>query len=77
MYTRADSRLMNTTTRFSFNCINKDYEKNKNANFALYITFVEDVDNEEPGTVDNNHDEGILTKEMKLKMNLHQCCHLR
>ena len=44
--------------KFSFNCINEDYEKNKNANFALYITFVEDIDNEDPGTVDNNHDEG-------------------
>ena len=44
--------------KFSFNCVNKEYEKNKNANFALYITFVEDVVNDNPGTGDDNHDEG-------------------
>ena len=43
--------------KFSFNCVNKDYESNKNANFALYITFVEDVVDENPSTGDNN-DEG-------------------
>ena len=44
--------------KFSFNCVNKEYEKNKNANFALFITFVEDVVNDNPGTGDDNHDEG-------------------
>ncbi len=61
MYTRADSRLMNGLAKFSFNCI-KDYEKNKNANFALYITFVEDVESDDPGNVDTTMTREILTK---------------
>ena len=44
--------------KFSFNSVNKDYEKNKNANFALYITFVDDVVDEKPGTGGDNQDEG-------------------
>lgn len=42
--------------KFSFNSVNKDYESNKNANFAVYITFVEDVVDENPGTGDNHDD---------------------
>ena len=42
--------------KFSFNSVNKDYESNKNANFAVYITFVDDVVDEKPGTGDDNHD---------------------
>lgn len=42
--------------KFSFNSVNKDYESNKNANFAIYITFVEDVVDENPGTGDNHDD---------------------
>ncbi|ASS37436.1 FMN-binding protein [Mogibacterium pumilum] len=53
--------------KFSFNSVNKDYESNKNANFAVYITFVEDVVDENPGTGDNhdnfNPEEGTEVED--------------
>ena len=61
--------------KFSFNSVNKDYESNKNANFAVYITFVDDVVDEKPGTGDDNHDgdnpdevEDEFTPELSTKI---------